>query len=105
MPIKNPTPEYRQQQNIYNHERIMRIAEIGRSIVKYNYHGLVIKAVPTSQALTEFNTVIVSYDKDSNVTLIATGGLFESVEQCIDDGKNIIDELKLKRSKRNEKGN
>lgn len=99
MPIKNPTAEYRQQQNIYNHERIMRIAEIGKIIVKYNYHGLTIKAVPTSQALTEYNTVIVKYDQGNNVELIATGGLFESVEQCIDDGKNIIDELKLKRSK------
>ena len=99
MSIKNPTAEYRQQQNIYNHERIQRIAEIGRSIVKYAYHGYVIKAVPTSQALTEFNTVVVRYDQGNNVELIATGGLFESVEQCIIDGKNIIDELKLKRGR------
>lgn len=100
MPIKNMTPEYRQMQNIYNHERIQRIAEIGKNIVKYAYHGFVIKAVPTSQALTEFNTVVVKYDQGNNVELIATGRLWESVEQCIDDGKNIIDELKLKRGRK-----
>jgi hypothetical protein len=71
----------REQQNIYNHQRIKKIAEISKNMVKEKYRGLTIKAVPTNQGMTEFNTVIVRYDNGNNVFLVATGGIRDTEKE------------------------
>ena len=88
------TKTQREIDNINNRERIKRIAEISENILKYPYQNYVIKAVPTSQRLDEFNTIVVKYDQGNNVELIATGRLWGCENDCIIEGKQIIDNLK-----------
>ena len=71
--------------------------EIIKNMVKEKYRGLIIKAVPTSQNSTEFNTIIVRYDHGNNVYLVATGGIRDTEKECIFEGKQIIDNLKRRK--------